>query len=938
MKRYQVRIPLIVAAVMLVVQAALLLACYSTGVGMGDRIAESDFAIHAKSIESSAEISFDMITAVIDAMSNDAVTAFTETSTDLMSEESLDGYAEAVNTYIDSLDIPEGLIDTVMFLGKNYDKVGYLKKIGGKGMVSEVLPTMSHLRFVGLDQWTGLKAARWDYNKDGKITEVYENGLRESGLRVNENVAKKVRFFLNLIEDRVVVSVPTSDGGSQIFLLLNPDFIAEEGESPCQYSLFMDGIPLYSTNQYRNLGSKIAERNTEWSYSVGTRRYMNRSITLTNDSFELIVSEEIHSSDFLLSFPVALPWVVGGSVAMAVILSFVATLFLFRSFKNLGKAFENQFRDGSYQKIEGRHMPGRLKVPMLYRVFWVFLISLMVPSLLSGYFYRKALKDYMNSLNQTYLYDVSESLEEHIREQESYILLTSANLPEREIAAFLRSTGEVTTHLKNRIDAAYRSSGLFTHYAVFDRNGMEIYNTSSTSGTEKLLPNERSVHTNSSLSRVYYVQMVVDNSTLSSSYSPAVVYPIISSGEFEALGYFVLYIDTNRFYELRPGVGHEFVITDRSGQIFFSSIADDRDMLEVTEGAGENLTGEHNFLMISSGKSRFGEKIVSYHDIRIYREQTEGLNSRYFNVFLLVMVFIILTSLFLSGRMTMPLRRIDEDMQSIRDISEITPLQYQTRDEIFGLVKSYNRMVERMSALIAENASRINRENELMAINSRAQLQMLQQQINPHLLYNTLEFISYNAKKEGSTAAGDMAVALADLFRYTTSVKEDIVPFKEELKHIQNYIRIHQLRYGERFDVSYHISPEASELLMMKFTLQPFVENVFKYGIANKLHGALIEISARTEGKFLVLEVADNGLGMRKNKLVEIQERIQAYLRGEDPPAPQKESQGGVGMANVARRLYMYYGERARLEVQSEFMNGFKVTITLPAEKQKNRE
>ena len=323
---------------------------------------------------------------------------------------------------------------------------------------------------------------------------------------------------------------------------------------------------------------------------------------------------------------------------------------------------------------------------------------------------------------------------------------------------------------------------------------------------------------------------------------------------------------------------------------------------------------------------------LTYNDIRYYKEQADRLNYSYMLIFLITADLFLVAALMLSRRLSQPLTNMVEDMRGMGDIQEITPIRYLRRDELSLLVESYNRMVARMASLIEENAKRINRENELIALNTRTELQMLQQQINPHLLYNTLEFIRYHANAEGKTAAGDMALALANFFRYTTSVKDDIVSFLDELNHVKNYIQIHRLRYGERFETAYHITEEALECRVVKFILQPFVENVFKYGIANKLHGARITITAYVENGMFYVVLEDNGIGMRPAKFEELQNRVRILLAGGTVDKPGDKNSGGVGMANVARRLHMYYGEQATLELHSEFMRGFRVMIAIPAE------
>ncbi|MBR5743480.1 MAG: histidine kinase, partial [Clostridia bacterium] len=576
-----------------------------------------------------------------------------------------------------------------------------------------------------------------------------------------------------------------------------------------------------------------------WVYSAGSHRYNNRRIALDTEGYSLVISAPFLADEYALSFFPGLIGYACGFVVLSALLALGLTVLLLYPIRGLKKTFDEQFTYGKYRGIRGGLR--RFPFPMLYRVLLILLLSVMGPAVVSGLLFQNQMHRYVIDSHYDYLKKVSASVSESVRDRMEHTLLLSALFPENQIADYIQGSYRVNSILKTKLDTVFSEGGTFSHYAIFDSSRREIYNSRTVSFSDPLIL----LADRASADGRRYVMMAVDNAR--GGQLPAIVYRVTGQsgageeGEEESretVGYFALYLNMNRFYELRPDIGHEFFLTGPQGEILISSVSEGvaEDVLDRIGSLsdGRSLSTDE-YLVITDNNGVFGGKIITYNDMRYYTIQRETLRYQYSLVFFGVAALITVAAVWISRRLSLPLSRIGESMQSFGDVSEFRPLSYTHKDEIAGLVESYNRMVARMSSLIEENARRISRENELIALNTRTELQMLQQQINPHLLYNTLEFISYNAKREGSSAAGDMAMALADFFRYTTSVREDIVSFRDELTHVKNYIEIHRLRYGERFDTVYDITDEALNCRVVKFILQPFVENAFKYGIANKL-------------------------------------------------------------------------------------------------------
>lgn len=929
MRNYRIRIPLVVALFMILVQVILLFSCYGIAVGTRKQFSEESFEIQCYDIKNKVDNTFRKLQTVIRATENNRVLAYSEGTTTTMSEDGIADLSRTMYQYMESLDIPGNMVDSIIIISSTYTKPGYIKRIDGNGIVSTMLPNMVQLKLAQMDLWSREKSAEWLYYQEGSLEEIFSQRIRETENNISDQLQDSVSYFLSLLDGKIVLTTLSPYGGSRIFVTIRHDFLKSvlDHSDGVNIALFKDGIPVYSSAGYNIYGPQIAEKDAEWESSVGLRFFNNRSFRLENTDFDLIVNAEVENEAQELALLKLLTRVALGATVISILISGILSVLLLYPIRRLTKRFDEQFKNGTYQELGKKNSPMRL--PMFYRVLALLAVAVMIPCILTGFFYQKQLYSFVWDTNARYLEQVSEAVSENVQKKMEYIHFYSSIFPEDQLASYLDGDYQTDVSLKEKLNSVYAEADVFSGYALFDETGKPVY-TSRQAYSQQYLSVDLPPRLESE-KKVPWEAMVVDNSRNDGVEQPALIQTIYRNEENdrELLGCFVLYMNMTQFYELRPNVGHEFAITGPEGQILFSSASDNSEVYDLLSNGETGREREYQLLRESDGI--LGGEIVTYNDIRYYKEQAERLNYSYMLVFLLTANAFFVAALMLARRLSHPLTNMVEDMRGMGDIQGITPIRYFKRDEIGMLVESYNRMVARMASLIEENARRINRENELIALNTRTELQMLQQQINPHLLYNTLEFVRYHANAEGKTAAGDMAMALADFFRYTTSVKEDIVSFADELNHVKNYIQIHRLRYGERFETVYHVTEEALQCRVVKFILQPFVENVFKYGIANKLHGALITITAYVEDGIFFIKLEDNGIGMRAAKFAELQTRIESLLAGENPDTTGDPSGGGVGMTNVARRLRMYYGEQAKLELFSEFMRGFRVVISIPA-------
>ena len=182
----------------------------------------------------------------------------------------------------------------------------------------------------------------------------------------------------------------------------------------------------------------------------------------------------------------------------------------------------------------------------------------------------------------------------------------------------------------------------------------------------------------------------------------------------------------------------------------------------------------------------------------------------------------------------------------------------------------------------------------------------LQNQINPHFLYNTLDGIRSEALLEGNATVAEMSEALATFFRYTISKVENLVTIEEELENCETYFRIQQFRFGDRLKLEIIKDEEWGKLsgcLIPKLTLQPILENSIIHGTELKLGEGISRIIIRRSGRLLLIRVSDNGVGMDEETLQKLNSRMNT-----DPDIGRDEGNGSIALANVSNSSYLWRG------------------------------
>ncbi|GLX68861.1 sensor histidine kinase [Paenibacillus glycanilyticus] len=242
------------------------------------------------------------------------------------------------------------------------------------------------------------------------------------------------------------------------------------------------------------------------------------------------------------------------------------------------------------------------------------------------------------------------------------------------------------------------------------------------------------------------------------------------------------------------------------------------------------------------------------------------------------------------------------------------------KDEIGGLIDAYNVMTMKINTLINDVYKLEIHQKSLEVERVRMEMNMLQSQMNPHFLFNTLNALLVVATKNGYKDVTEIIKSLSLLLRRLLRRADDLVPLKEELQFTLMYLQIEKFRFGDRFDYVVDIDPLANDVRVPIMSIQPLAENACKHGLQAIKGGGVVRIEARLSERGLTVSVTDNGIGMEQATL----ERIQQAVRSE------QAMEGHVGLRNVYRRLELFYHESVQFRMMSGSEGGLTVSYQIP--------
>lgn len=272
-----------------------------------------------------------------------------------------------------------------------------------------------------------------------------------------------------------------------------------------------------------------------------------------------------------------------------------------------------------------------------------------------------------------------------------------------------------------------------------------------------------------------------------------------------------------------------------------------------------------------------------------------------------------------------PLASLAYGMKQLRVGRLDTSLPSKREDEFGFLMNAFNQMAQEQKHLIEDIY-----EQQLLRL--KAELRVLQSQINPHFLYNTLDTMYSMAENYGAEEIGDMALNLSKFFRLSLSKGQEEFTVEETVRHLHYYLCVQQLRFVDKLSVEVNVEEACKSIPVLKLLLQPLVENAILHGLEKKSKGGVVCIDCRLEHDMLRLEVTDNGKGMTLERLAYIQSELGKLSVNTVKGLMQdhKSRTELYGLWNVKARLKLYYGEGSDLTIDSRENAGTTIIVSIP--------
>ncbi|UJF34510.1 cache domain-containing sensor histidine kinase [Paenibacillus hexagrammi] len=331
--------------------------------------------------------------------------------------------------------------------------------------------------------------------------------------------------------------------------------------------------------------------------------------------------------------------------------------------------------------------------------------------------------------------------------------------------------------------------------------------------------------------------------------------------------------------------------------VFNNALPDDKQPAEVNYASTLAALKKTGYLVSQYQNQTTGWTFIHLVKLKELLKQSNTIGTATTFMAVSMGVLALILSFFMSGSITRPLLQIKKMMvewtKGTRSFQETFE-----RDEVGAIGETFKRMASENRELTEKLIHSELKERE-------AELRALQAQIKPHFLYNTLDSIYWMATLQKNNDIAQMAVSLSESFKLSLNKGKEMISVFKELKHIEHYMTIQNIRYNNRFQYIEEVDASLMGMEIMKLLLQPLVENAIYHGLEPKLGEGTIRLSGKREGDFLVFTVEDNGIGIEDVSVTE----------------------SGYGLRNVRERLLLSYGPTSELRIWSRVHEGTRIEL-----------
>lgn len=327
---------------------------------------------------------------------------------------------------------------------------------------------------------------------------------------------------------------------------------------------------------------------------------------------------------------------------------------------------------------------------------------------------------------------------------------------------------------------------------------------------------------------------------------------------------------------------------------------------------------DKNYVVLSGDSSISDYKYISAYPLELYEHKLSTMKLQIIGILLLLMIIIFILAYVASVRSYSPLNEIISFLDNSQPPAD--SIEEEDKNELMYIINSIQTHINdktKMAEILEER----------MKLLRKSQYDMLQTQINPHFLYNTLETINWMAynMSNSENPVSKSLINLASFFRNTLT-SGYFVSIENEIKYTEEYVNILALRYGDLFDIEWDIDESILSYTIIKICLQPIIENAVYHGIKQKNDKGLIKIKGLCDDNNIILIVSDDGIGIEKDALDELNKTL-----SETSFTNEKSH---IGLSNVNQRIKIIFGDSYGIHVESTVGVGTDVYVTIPKKEQ----
>ena len=386
--------------------------------------------------------------------------------------------------------------------------------------------------------------------------------------------------------------------------------------------------------------------------------------------------------------------------------------------------------------------------------------------------------------------------------------------------------------------------------------------------------------------------------------------------EKNKVGILYVSIDYNKLFEAlskEMGKNYGVFITDKDGAVIYNTATFENKYqkyaLTYDEFVSAASTGNDEYTIMYEDLEQTSWRLWLYKPEKTILSDTEPINMVWYGIAISASLALVLGILAVGRFVTGRIIYLKNGMEAAEEGNFDVQLEVGEQDEIGELIHGYNTLISRVQTLIHQ-------VYEGKITEKKHEMKALQNQINPHFLYNSLSLINWKALEVGNRDISDITLALSNFYRTSLNKGKNITSVEEELSNVKSYIDIQLVMHDYEFEVVYDIDEAILQYDSLNLILQPIVENAIEHGIDVKNDGekGIITIRGYMDDENIYISVEDNGVGMEEDKAATIITR----------------DSKGYGIRNVNERIQLYYGEQYCLTVRSKINEGTCITVTLP--------